>query len=62
MSETTVTDVAIGGRSGIGAAPLTVSVPNFDPSLGCDVFFVLDESSVVIRQHSNRALSARFRA
>ena len=36
MSETTVVDVATGGRSGIGAAPLTVSVLNFDPTLGCD--------------------------
>ena len=36
MSETTVTNVTAGGRSGIGAAPLTVSVLNFDTSLGCD--------------------------
>jgi glucoamylase len=36
MSETTVTDVKTGGRSGKGTAPLTVSVLNFDPSLGCD--------------------------
>jgi glucoamylase len=36
MSETTVVDVAKGGRSGVGAAPLTVSVLNFDPTLGCD--------------------------
>lgn len=36
MSETTVVDVTTGGRSGIGAAPLTVSVLNFDPTLGCD--------------------------
>jgi len=35
MSETTITDVAK-GRSGYGSAPLTVSVYNFDPSLGCD--------------------------
>jgi glucoamylase len=35
MTETTVTDVA-NGRSGYGSAPLTVSVLNFDPSLGCD--------------------------
>ncbi|KAI9437564.1 Six-hairpin glycosidase-like protein, partial [Lactarius indigo] len=35
MTETTVTDVAK-GRSGYGSAPLTVSVYNFDPSLGCD--------------------------
>ncbi|KAH9987018.1 glycoside hydrolase family 15 protein, partial [Russula compacta] len=36
MSETTVTDVKKGGRSGKGTAPLAVSVLNFDPSLGCD--------------------------
>jgi len=36
MSETTVTDVKTGGRSGKGTAPLLVSVVNFDPSLGCD--------------------------
>ena len=36
MTGTTVTNVATGGRSGIGAAPLTVSVLNFDPTLGCD--------------------------
>ncbi|KAI0062578.1 Six-hairpin glycosidase [Artomyces pyxidatus] len=36
MSETTITDVKKGGRSGIGAAPLTVSIFNFDQSLGCD--------------------------
>ncbi|KAN0138299.1 glycoside hydrolase family 15 protein [Lactarius tabidus] len=35
MTETTITDVAK-GRSGYGSAPLTVSVYNFDPSLGCD--------------------------
>jgi Glycosyl hydrolases family 15 len=35
MTETTITDVAL-GRSGYGSAPLTVSVYNFDPSLGCD--------------------------
>ena len=35
MTETTITDVAE-GRSGYGSAPLTVSVYNFDPSLGCD--------------------------
>jgi glucoamylase len=35
MTETTVTNVAK-GRSGYGSAPLTVSVLNFDPSLGCD--------------------------
>lgn len=36
MSETTVTDVKTGGRSGKGSAPLFVSVLNFDPTLGCD--------------------------
>ena len=36
MSETNVTDVKTGGRSGKGTAPLTVSTLNFDPSLGCD--------------------------
>ena len=36
MTETTITNVTTGGRSGIGAAPLTVSVLNFDPTLGCD--------------------------
>ena len=35
MTETTITDLAE-GRSGYGSAPLTVSVYNFDPSLGCD--------------------------
>ena len=30
MTETTITNVTTGGRSGIGAAPLTVSVLNFD--------------------------------
>ncbi|KAF8494643.1 Six-hairpin glycosidase-like protein [Russula emetica] len=35
MTETTITDVSK-GRSGYGSAPLTVSVYNFDPSLGCD--------------------------
>ncbi|KAN0139655.1 glycoside hydrolase family 15 protein [Lactarius tabidus] len=36
MSDTTVTDVKTGGRSGIGAASLSASVFNFDPTLGCD--------------------------
>ena len=36
MADTTVTDVATGGRSGIGAASLAASVLNFDPTLGCD--------------------------
>ena len=35
MTETTITNVSL-GRSGYGSAPLTVSVYNFDPSLGCD--------------------------
>ncbi len=35
MTETTITDVTK-GRSGYGSAPLTVSIYNFDPSLGCD--------------------------
>jgi glucoamylase len=35
MTETTITNVEE-GRSGYGSAPLTVSVYNFDPSLGCD--------------------------
>jgi hypothetical protein len=35
MTETTITDVKE-GRSGYGSAPLTVSVYNYDPSLGCD--------------------------
>lgn len=50
MSETTVTNVTTGGRSGIGAAPLTVSVLNFDPSLGCD--------SATFQPCSERALSS----
>ena len=36
MTETTVTDVETGGRSGKGSAPSTISVLNFDPTLGCD--------------------------
>ncbi|KAI0060523.1 Six-hairpin glycosidase [Artomyces pyxidatus] len=35
MVETTITDVKL-GRSGKGAAPLTVTIYNFDPTLGCD--------------------------
>ncbi|KAI0246449.1 Six-hairpin glycosidase-like protein [Lactifluus subvellereus] len=50
MSETTVTDVKIGGRSGKGTAPLTVSVLNFDPSLGCD--------AATFQPCSDRALSS----
>lgn len=36
MTETTVTDVDTGGRSGKGSAPSTIAVLNFDPTLGCD--------------------------
>ena len=36
MSETTITNVERGGRSGKGSVPLSVTVLNFDPSLGCD--------------------------
>ncbi|KAH9020840.1 hypothetical protein EDB85DRAFT_1895958 [Lactarius pseudohatsudake] len=36
MTETTVTDVMRWGRSGKGSVPITVSVLNFDPTLGCD--------------------------
>jgi glucoamylase len=49
MSETTVTSVKTGGRSGVGVAPLTISVLNFDPSLGCD--------SATFQPCSDRALS-----
>ena len=49
MTETTITNVTTGGRSGIGAAPLTVSVFNFDPTLGCD--------PVTFQPCSDRALS-----
>jgi glucoamylase len=50
MTETTVTNVTYGGRSGIGAAPLTISVINFDPTLGCD--------SATLQPCSDRALSS----
>ena len=50
MSETTVTDVKTGGRSGKGSAPITVSVLNFDPTLGCD--------SATFQPCSYRALSS----
>ncbi|KAI0266992.1 Six-hairpin glycosidase-like protein [Gloeopeniophorella convolvens] len=50
MAETTVTDVSTGGRSGYGVAPLTVSVLNFDPTLGCD--------SKTFQPCSDRALSS----
>ncbi|KAH9026679.1 hypothetical protein EDB83DRAFT_2655905 [Lactarius deliciosus] len=36
MTETTVTDVMTWGCSGKGSVPITVSVLNFDPTLGCD--------------------------
>ncbi|KAN0109731.1 glycoside hydrolase family 15 protein [Russula decolorans] len=49
MTETTITNVTTGGRSGIGAVPLTVSVLNFDPTLGCD--------PVTFQPCSDRALS-----
>ena len=59
MTETTTADVKK-GRSGYGSAPLTVSVYNFDPSLGCD--------DATFQPCSPRALSSlkavgdRFRA
>jgi glucoamylase len=49
MTETTITNVTTGGRSGYGAVPLTVSVLNFDPTLGCD--------PVTFQPCSDRALS-----
>jgi hypothetical protein len=37
MSETIVSDVERGGRSGKGSvSTISVAVLNFDPSLGCD--------------------------
>lgn len=50
MSETTITNVTTGGRSGIGSAPLAVSVINFDPTLGCD--------PATLQPCSDRALSS----
>ena len=50
MTETTITNVTTGGRSGIGSAPLTVSVLNFDPTLGCD--------AATFQPCSDRALSS----
>jgi glucoamylase len=50
MSETTITDLEEGGRSGKGSAPLSVTVLNFDPSLGCD--------SATFQPCSDRALSS----
>jgi hypothetical protein len=50
MTETTITNVTTGGRSGIGSAPLTVSVLNFDPALGCD--------AATFQPCSDRALSS----
>jgi hypothetical protein len=49
MTETTITNVSE-GRSGIGCAPLTVSVLNYDPTLGCD--------SATFQPCSDRALSS----
>ena len=49
MSETTVTNVTTGGRSGMGPVPLTVALLNFDPTLGCD--------PVTFQPCSDRALS-----
>ena len=49
MSETTSTDVITGGRSDKGSAPITVTVLNFDPTLGCD--------SATFQPCSDRALS-----
>jgi glucoamylase len=50
MRETTVTEVRRGGRSGKGSVPLSVTVLNFDPSLGCD--------SATFQPCSDRALSS----
>src|SRR6266702_23808 len=50
MAETTITNITSGGRSGIGSVPLTVSVINFDPTLGCD--------SETFQPCSDRALSS----
>ena len=50
MTETTVTDVDTGGRSGKGSAPSTIAVLNFDPTLGCD--------SATFQPCSDRALSS----
>jgi glucoamylase len=50
MGETTVTDLEKGGRSGKGSVPLSVTVLNFDPSLGCD--------SATFQPCSDRALSS----
>ncbi|KAI9449115.1 Six-hairpin glycosidase-like protein [Lactarius psammicola] len=49
MSETTITNVTTGGRSGMGPVPLTVALLNFDPTLGCD--------SATFQPCSDRALS-----
>ncbi|KAI0044584.1 glycoside hydrolase family 15 protein [Auriscalpium vulgare] len=49
MTETTITDVAL-GRSGFGSAALTVSVYNYDQNLGCD--------PLTFQPCSDRALSA----
>ncbi|KAI0060541.1 Six-hairpin glycosidase [Artomyces pyxidatus] len=51
MTETTVTDpTATYGRIGIGAAPITVSIYNYDQSLGCD--------AATFQPCSDRALSS----
>jgi glucoamylase len=50
MTETTITNVTTGGRSGIGSAPLIASIMNFDPTLGCD--------PVTFQPCSDRALSS----
>jgi glucoamylase len=50
MSETFITDVTKGERSDKGAAPFSVTVLNFDPSLGCD--------SATFQPCSDRALSS----
>ncbi|KAH9025657.1 hypothetical protein EDB84DRAFT_366428 [Lactarius hengduanensis] len=49
MTKTTVTDVMRWGRSGKGSVPITVSVLNFDPTLGRD--------SATFQPCSDRALS-----
>ncbi|KAI0046328.1 glycoside hydrolase family 15 protein [Auriscalpium vulgare] len=51
MTETTVTDpTATYGRTGVGAAPITVSIYNFDIELGCD--------AATFQPCSDRALSS----
>ncbi|KAI0053515.1 glycoside hydrolase family 15 protein [Auriscalpium vulgare] len=48
IAETTITDMSM-GRSGIGSAPLTVTILNYDQSLGCD--------AATFQPCSDRALS-----